>query len=427
VIASKNRRGVRRRPSRARSSETPSLRARALPAATRGALVACLAALSAAAGAPAAAPPVTAPPVTAPPADFAALLDSGDYEAARPRLLEALPPGDGRCLFLGGFAAERSARVREHAVRLMADAGCDTIAAYRPFLADASPWVTDAVMGAVERHLIGAAIPWLLERLEDPRQILDGERTRTIGAAAHRALRVVSCQSFHYRPEDPPAARAAARRLFAAWYETARAAPRDAWVREGIARARDYLERPGPAWRREGLALLALIGAPAAADLRAALRRSPEDLHAGVVCRSDDPPRVGDALDCVLVVQNAARRRIALAAAPGPPRVTLAPLPLPGAPASTATRGRAGGAAPAAGAARPAPDAAPAAPAAEPGAALEEALVDLGPGEILERAFKAGPVGAAGRYEVRATLADPAAALAAAPPIEGRTVVRFEQ
>ena len=386
-----------------------------------GVLIAWLAAAPRASGAP---PPGAAGPAPSGAADLLALLTEEDYESQRARLLASLPPGDGRCGFLGGLAGERNARVRENAVRLLADAGCAGLASYRPYLDDASPWVVDAVLRAIERHRIGAAVPYLLERLEDPRRILEGERVRTIGATAHRALRVVTCQSFHYDPDAPPAARAGARRRFAEWYASARSRPRDSWVREGIARAREALQRPGTAWRIEALALLALIGAPAEPELRAALRRAPGDLQAGVVCTSDEPPRVGDALDCVLLVQNAAGRRVALAAAPGAPRVRLVPLPPPGVrePGAREPGVREPGA-------REPGVREPAAPPrdAASGGPLEEALIDLGPGETLERRFKAGPVGAAGRYEVRATLEAPASAPGAAPPIEGRTVVRFEQ
>jgi hypothetical protein len=355
------------------------------------------------------------------------LLADEDYETQRPRLLAALPAGGEACRFLGVFAGERNARVREHAVRLLADAGCAELAPYRPFLDDRNPWVAEAVLNAVERHRIGAGVPHLIDRLEDGRGIVDGGRTWTIGDTAHRVLRAVTCQSFHYDPRAGEPSRAEALRLFREWYAAAAAAPRDAWVREGIARARDYIERPGSPWRLEGLRLLALIGEPALPSLRDALRRAPEDLEAGVVCRSDEPPRVTDTLTCVLVVQNAANRRIALAADPGGPRVALAPAFPPAPSRAPAPGGGRGGA-------RPAPDAPPGAAQREPAArapvapaALAGAIIDLAPGEILERAFSAGPVPAAGRYEVRAALADLAADLLRLPPIEGRAILRFEQ
>lgn len=354
-------------------------------------------------------------------------LAADTWESDRPRLLRLLAEPGG-CARPADVASARDARVRERAVRLLADAGCDGLQSYGPFLADPHPWIVEALVRAIERHRIGAAVPWLLTRLEDGRRIVDTQGSFPLGALAHRALVAVTCQSFHFDPSAPGPARAEAARRFEAWYAGARERPRPEWIRDGIARAREYLEEGSP-WRAEGAALLARIGGEAVPVLKRFLERGPADLSSGVACEAEEPPRVTDTLRCVLVVQNASTRRLLMAVPPGGPRVWLEPL-APGGAGGTERR-PAGGAEPArAGAADPTVAAVRPDHAADATALLEafaETVVDLAPGELLQRDLSAGPALAAGRYELRATLEDAAARLAGGPPIVARTTLRFEQ
>src|SRR5688572_3356484 len=126
------------------------------------------------------------------------LLSAEDYDESRPQILETLRQDGAACRTLGAYASSRSTRVREHAVRALSDAGCADFAAYSGYAADGDAWVMDAVIRAAESHLIAGAVPFLLSRLSDPRRIVAGEGTWTIGDAAHGALRAITCQSFHY-------------------------------------------------------------------------------------------------------------------------------------------------------------------------------------------------------------------------------------
>lgn len=402
-----------------------------------------------------------APGDSAPPAGDALLLalSGEDYDTARLPIERALrsrpaPP----CELLGAFAGQRNERVRENAVRAMLDSGCGRFGDYHPYLDDTSPWVTGAVLRAIERHLMTDAVPYLIERLGDPRRVISGEGSWTIAEAAHRALRAVTCQSFHFDPRGTDRSRLEAIEAWREWYAAHRGERREAWVAAGLALARDYVARDYAPHRAEGIQLLAVIGPAGLSDLRAAFDRAAGDLRARLACTPDGPPRVTEGIPCVLEVVNVSSRRVALAPAPGPPDVLLTRQQDPGAapqgakartasPARKET-GRGHGAkkdAPAP--AVPAPSAAnPAIGAPSPAAAPDLAeiardLIDLAPGESLRREFLAGPVQAAGRYEVKAEIRDLSARLRAgegapsrgakavppSPPLVASVVIRFEQ
>src|SRR5437867_4133603 len=122
-------------PARAGGAPTPALGARVLVA------------LAAAIGAAVATPAV---PAASPPARDAfdpvlPYLAEEDYEQARPRILEALRlEGGASCKTLAAYAKSRSGRVREHAVRALADAGCAAFESYHAYLDDPDAWVTEA-------------------------------------------------------------------------------------------------------------------------------------------------------------------------------------------------------------------------------------------------------------------------------------------
>src|SRR6266446_4364732 len=167
------------------------------------------------------------------------LLAQDDYEATRADLLRALQrPGGLPCWWLGAFADERNDRIREHAVRALSDAGCSHFDSYRPFTNDSSTWVTDALLRAVERRQIAGAVPFLISRLIDGRRIVSAEGWWTIGDSAHRALKVVTCQSFHFDLRGSAPEQAAAMAAWSRWYEAHRDEPRELWVSSGIALAR---------------------------------------------------------------------------------------------------------------------------------------------------------------------------------------------
>jgi hypothetical protein len=336
--------------------------------------------------------------LTAGPASWAAagaadhllpLLEQDDYASERDLIAQQVRglPGAPCPFQVTAYAGHHATGVREHAIRALADAGCSTFDAYRPFSPDPDPWVAEALIETVERLRIVAAVPFLLERLPDPRTIVSPEGTWTLGQRSHRALRVVTCHSFHYDAAGTPQARADAIAQWRAWYESHRRETRRAWIDSGLQQALDYLQRDYEPHRREGFELLGLIGEPAAPTLRAALRRGPGEIRAALSCQSDRSPRVGDAVPCLLRLENVSGRRIALAL--GEPVLHLerrAP------DAATAPRGRR---APAAaqrsgGIASPASDAALLAEAAN--------LVDLAPGEMLQKELVAGPVETAGEY-----------------------------
>ncbi len=323
------------------------------------------------------------------------LLADEDYDSRRDDLLRELQrPGLSSCRRLEVYAEDRNERVREHAVRLQDDAGCSDFAVYRPYIADPSPWVTEAILKAAEHRLIGEAVPFLVDRLGDHRTILSGEGSWTIAESAYRALRKVSCQSFHFDPEGGPRGQADAIAQWGSWYTAHRSEPRAAWVASGIALAHDYLARDYAPHRKEGLELLTLIGSPALPELRAAFLRAPQDLRTSLTCAPEEPPRVVDQVPCVLLVMNASRRRLALAPAPGDPDVELSRFDDPR-PESRGDRSRAGR------------------PSGFAPADLLGRVVDLPPGGVLRREFKVGPVRSAGRYEVHAVLPDLASLLGA--------------
>jgi hypothetical protein len=366
-----------------------------------------------------------------------------EYEARRAQILgELRRTGRGSpCEVLGGFRSQRNERVRENAVRALSDAGCDRFPAYRPYLDDPNPWVTEWILRAVERRLMTEAVPFLIDRLSDRRRILSGDGFWIIGETAHRVLREVTCQSFHFDPEGPEPLRQDALSQWRQWYAAHRGEPRQSWVAAGIALGRDYVGRDYAPHRLEGLRLLALIGPPAFPALRGALERHPDDLLARVVCAPEEPPRVTDAVPCALEIENATRRRLALVPRDGPPEVQVrrreeAPPPPPPRGGATSRGARS----------RSAPESPPKAPAPVPlpapvPAEIAGSIVDLAPGEVYRVAFSVGPVPGAGRYDVRVRLRDLAAALVdpspvkdartsavpGLPPIEAGTMVRFEQ
>ena len=199
-----------------------------------------------------------------------ALLASDDYEQARPALVRDLGRlGERRCAALALYAGQRSEQVRENAVRALADSGCDRLDPYRPYLADPSPWVSDAFLRAAERHLIADSVPWILDHLDDRRRIVSADGSWVIGEIALRALRVVTCQPFAFDPRGAPETRAAAVADWRVWYAAHQAEPRSAWLAAGVARARNEAEDGDPALRLEALRLLALLGPPAAPARRA--------------------------------------------------------------------------------------------------------------------------------------------------------------
>ena len=349
-------------------------------------------------------------PVSAGTPDLLPLL-SRDYATGREAILDglraALPDPCAGGLTI--YARQPDARVRESSVRALSDLGCGRFEAYAPFRGDASPWVAEALLDAIERHLIGDAVPFLLERLSDPRTVLGGSDTYTLGERAHRVLRTVSCQSFHLDPEGSALSRSDAVAQWRAWYRSHQREPRRAWETAGIALALDYLGRGYPAHRLEGLRLLALIGPPARAALVTALRRPAGSLGVGIDCYSDEPLRVIDRRSCILAVMNVSERPVALAS--GEPRVVVeevtgARRPPPGRNEETEARRS---------------------PAAGGGAADRELLsllTDLAPGEILRWDLTIGPVEAAGHYRVRVILPS---LLEGEPDLSAETAIQFGQ
>ncbi|MBI1951456.1 MAG: hypothetical protein HYS34_08855 [Acidobacteria bacterium] len=357
------------------------------------------------------------------------LLAEEDYAQSRRRIQDALRQNGDPCRALGAYASARDSRVREHAVRALADAGCADFRAYAGYGADRDAWVIDAVIRAAERHLMAGAVPLLLRWLSDPRRILGEEGTWTIGDTAHRGLQAITCQSFHYDSVASADDRRNALTRWRQWYLAHRGEPRDAWVKAGIERARDYAARDYGPHRLEGLRLLALIGEPALPALRDLLGRSPGDLRADLACRPEEPPRPTDQVPCALVVRNVTARHVAFAPPPGGPEVRVTrdeDPPESGKGARRPARASAPGAGP------PAPGAGPAARAGATLAALAARLDDLAPGEVRRYEFAVGPVAAPGRYRVRATLSDLALDFTSGPApvrapaaIETETIVPF--
>ena len=328
----------------------------------------------------------------------------GDDPRARAQALELLKEeGRSPCRALAAYAKDPVSRVRESAVRTMGDAGCSDFEAYSGFLLDAAAGVVDAVIDAAQRRKMADAVPFLIGSLSDRRRIVTEEGDWSLGQRAHRALMVITCQSFHY---DPSASRDDQRNALTRWrqwYLAKRALPREEWVQEGIGRGRDYAERGYGPQRLEGLRLLALIGPQALPALRELLRRGPGDVTAQVVCNPEEPPHPDDSVPCALLVRNQTDHPVAIAPPADGPVVRLIPSEAP-------------------------PDESSKKPGDRPSAddldgalaAFCDRVVDLGPGESRRFEFKAGPVLSPGRYRVRVVLDDLAARLreaAAAPPV----------
>jgi hypothetical protein len=356
---------------------------------------------------------------------FARVLGEDDYEAARARLREEIArSGRQTCTVLSAYGKHRIETVREHAVRALSDFGCETIAEYAPYMDDTHPWVVRELLRAFEVRRISGAVPFLIRLLDDRRRLISPEGSWTMGEVAHRVLRAVSCQSFHFDSGGSAAARGEAVRQWRDWYDTHRDEPRALWERSGIARALDLIGRDYAPHRREGLELLTLIGGPALPALANAMSRAPEDLSARLTCTPEAPPATFEIVPCLLEVRNISGRRVVLA--PGEPEVRVRPasgVPPPGDDA----REEAG-------------DHARAGDRARSGVAgslfppsILTRLIDLAPGEVLRRPVRIGPVERAGQYRITVGLADAAArllqeeglSLPAPSPIEAETIVRF--
>ncbi len=343
-------------------------------------------------GAPSAA---SSAPSPAPADPLLSILADDDFDARAPAVALELKQGSAdACLRLGRFGTNRNERVREHAVRALAVAGCRDFASLDPFLDDPSPWVTEAVLREIERQKRREAVPYLIDRLTDRRAIVSGDGSWTIAESAHRALRALTCQSFHFDPAGSPAGQAGARDRFRAWYAEHGGEPREKWIASGLSSARDDLGSDLAATRREGLELLLMIGSPAAADLRAALGRKPGELRASLTCDPTEPPRVSDRVPCSLLVTNASGRTIPLVPIGEGPEVRL----IRQEEGRMETR-----------ADRPREASQESATTSD----LAPRILQLGPGDVLRREFQVGPVRAAGHYEVRATLLDLATTLPA--------------
>ncbi len=185
------------------------------------------------------------------------------------------------------------------------------------------------------------------------------------------------------------------------WYLERRAEPREAWVKEGIARAREYAGRDYTPHRLEGLRLLALIGEPALPALRVLLQRTPADVQAEASCQPEEPPRPTDRVPCRLLVRNASTHPVVLAPPAGGPVIRLWRADAPPELSPPDDDARPAGGAAAGDRSGPVPG------------GLAERMVVLTPGEVRRYEFTVGPVPAAGRYRVRATLADLAAEVVA--------------
>ncbi len=357
-------------------------------------VAACFCGLAVAAGTSRSGAAMVAPRAAAPrPDPLQSILADDDFEARLADLaLELKQGGASPCERLGAFGEHRNQRVREHAVRALSVAGCGTFVSFGPFLRDPNPWVTEAVLRGIEGQRVREAVPFLIDRLSDRRAIVSDDGAWTIAESAHRALRALTCQSFHFDPQGSPRGQAEAVERFRSWYLEHGAEPRERWIVSGLSLARDYLGRDFAPHRREGIELLLLIGPPAATELRAALGRKAGDLRAAVTCQPVEPPRVSDRVPCTLVVTNAASRPVAL-------------VPIGDAPEVRLIRQDDGHAEDHGDRLRGTPQGAAEMPA------LAARVIDLGPGDVLRRDFQVGPVRAAGRYEVRATLVDLATSL----------------
>lgn len=352
---------------------------------------------------------------------LAGLLSAAGDAEARAALLQQLGEAVVACPALAGFGTRADPAIREQAVRSMDQAGCTAIEYYRPFMRDPRAWVTDALVTAIERHRIGEGVPFLIRHLPDPRRILSGRGVWTVGERAHRALRVVSCQSMHYDPGASQQERARAAARWNTWYAEHGGEPRAKWLEAGLERASAYLAGDGEQRRLEGLELLLLIGTPGGPALQAAFRRDSEDLETSLICTPEEPPRVTEEVPCRFEVSNRSDRRVAFI--PGEMGVALHRRDPEGG-AGTSVSNLQSSSPP------------ESIPAGESMAGWIDRVVDLAPGERLQWPLRIGPVQSAGRYEVRGTLFDLSAHIVnrekagkggVSMAIEASTIVRFEQ
>jgi len=375
--------------------------------------------------------PARAAPRAAPD-PLAAMLADDWSDATRAAVAERVRGlGSAACATLAGYAAAPDPRSREHAVRALDIAGCDTIEDYQPFFADDAPWVVDAVIEAVAGRRIVASWPFVLAHADDRRRLVSDDGSWTIEAAAQRALRRLTGQPVPFAPDDPPEARDRAAAAWRAWFAAHAGESPSAWQQSGLAAARAALAGSDPGRRMAALETLALADGRGQALLHDALLRAPGEIEARLVCTPEEPPRVTETVPCALVLRNAAARRIPLAL--GDAGIALAGVAAapPDHDAKDPRRdGRGSGGAKGKGSAgRPAaPPPAPPTVAAD----LRGRFVDLAPGASTTLPLSAGPVATAGRYEAHATVRDLGAALpgpAGGRPdrIEATTVVRFEQ
>ncbi len=337
-------------------------------------------------------------------AQISRLLAAAGDDVGRADLLDAFDNLPSiACPALSLHSEEGAPAWRENAVRAMALVGCDRYADYRSFLRDRNAWVVDALLEAFEQQRIAEAIPFLINRLSDPRRIVSAGGVWTLGERSHRALRAVSCQSLHYNPDSSREDRALSLTAWKAWYDEHRDEPREEWLDAGLARARVYISSDRKSLRLEGLRLLLLIGPEAIEELRAAFHREPDDLRADFSCRPDRPLFTDDQVPCTLEVVNTSAQPIALL--PGRVKLRVRRLPDGVRPdRRDESGGRAGDDPP-----EKEDPSDPRRPGATTFGALIGDVVDLAPGEALRRAVRIGPVSSSGVYEVRATLVDLAA------------------
>jgi hypothetical protein len=371
------------------------------------------------------------------PDPLATMLSDDWSESMRAAVIERLHAlGGAACATLSGYSAAQDARAREHAVRAMDLDGCETIEDYRPYFADHAPWVVDAVIAAVGGRRIVAALPFVLQHVDDRRRLVSDDGTWTIEEAAHRALRHLTGQPIPFEAEDPPASRDHAAAAWRAWMAAHGSEPPAAWLASGHEAARAALQGTDPAARMAALETLALADAAGQEILRDALLRAPGEIEATLVCLPEEPPRVTETVPCALTLRNVAARRIPLAL--GDPVIDLASAtaaavaaPPPEPESSGAKRGAKGSGA-TKGKNAPAPAAPPATAPTVAAANLIGRFVDLAPGAAKTLQLVAGPVQNAGRFVVRVTVRDLGTALAGAPRtlpdrLEATTGLRFEQ
>src|SRR5262245_51699843 len=129
------------------------------------------------------------------PDPLATMLADDWNDATRAAVIERLHAlGGAACPTLSGYSAAQDPRAREHAVRAMDLAGCDTLEDYGPYLGDHAPWVVDAVIAAAGGRRIEGALPFVLGHVDDRRRLVSDDGTWTIEEAAHRALRRLTGQ-----------------------------------------------------------------------------------------------------------------------------------------------------------------------------------------------------------------------------------------